>query len=347
MTPRIASAFMPALRRIDPERAHGLALRALRLGLVGRAAQDDDPILACQFLGLKLNNPIGVAAGFDKNGVAAAPLLRLGFGAVELGTVTPRPQLGSPKPRLFRLEDGGVINRMGMNNGGLDVFVSRLVRVQRQAGSVLAANVGINKDNAEPDRDYPALVQAVAPFVDYVTLNVSSPNTVGLRDLQGEVRLRSILSAIRAAGTTVPIFVKVAPDLADGALENIVEVAVEGGVTGLVVSNTTTARPASLRGAHVGEAGGLSGPVLMERSTALLAQAWRLAGGRLALIGCGGVSSGADVLAKLRAGAQIVQLYSAFAVQGPALLGRMKIELAAALRRDGFGSVADAVGTGA
>ena len=347
MTPRIASAFMPALRLIDPERAHGLALRALRLGLVGRAAQDDDPILACQFLGLTLNNPIGVAAGFDKNGVAAAPLLRLGFGAVELGTVTPRPQAGSPKPRLFRLEDGGVINRMGMNNGGLDVFVARLARVRRQAGSVLAANVGINKDHAEPDRDYPALVQAVAPFVDYVTLNVSSPNTVGLRDLQGEARLRSILSAIRAAGAaTVPIFVKVAPDLLDGALESIVEVAVEGGVTGLVVSNTTTARPASLRGAHVSEAGGLSGPVLMERSTALLAQAWRLAGGRLVLIGCGGVSSGADVLAKLRAGAQIVQLYSAFAVQGPALLGRTKIELAAALRRDGFRSVADAIGTG-
>jgi dihydroorotate dehydrogenase len=347
MTPRIASSLMPALRRVDPERAHGWALKALQLGLVGRAEQPDDPILACSLLGVALSNPIGMAAGFDKNGVAANGLLRLGFGAVELGTVTPRPQSGNPRPRLFRLEGGSVINRMGMNNAGLDAFVARLSRVRRRPGAVLAANVGINKEGADPDRDYPALVQAVAPFVDYVTLNVSSPNTVGLRDLQGEVPLRSILNAVRAAGVTVPVFVKVAPDLGEGALESIVAVAVDGGATGLIVSNTTIARPDSLRGPHTGEAGGLSGPLLMERSTALLAQAWRLAAGRLVLIGCGGVSSGADVLAKLRAGAQVVQLYSAFAVEGPALLGRMKIELAAALRRDGFGSVAEAVGTSA
>ncbi len=347
MTPRIASSLMPALRLVDPERAHGWALKALQLGLVGGAERPDDPILGCSLLGIALSNPIGVAAGFDKNGVAADALLRLGFGAVELGTVTPRPQVGNPRPRLFRLEGGSVINRMGMNNAGLDAFVARLSRVQRRPGAILAANVGINKDGADPERDYPALVQAVAPFVDYVTLNVSSPNTVGLRDLQGEARLRSILGAVREAGVTVPVFVKVAPDLGEGALESIVAVAVENGVTGLIVSNTTIARPPSLRGPHSGETGGLSGPLLMERSTAVLAQAWRLAAGRLALIGCGGVSSGADVLAKLRAGAQLVQLYSAIAVEGPALLGRMKIELAAALRRDGFGSVAEAVGTGA
>ena len=347
MTPRIATAFMPVLRLMDPERAHRLALRALRLGLVGGAGAPDDALLACQFLGLNLNNPIGVAAGFDKNGVAAAPLLRLGFGGVELGTVTPRPQFGNPLPRLFRLQDGAVINRMGMNNDGLTTFLGHLSRTQRQPGSVLAANVGINKDNADPDRDYPALVQAVAPYVDYVTLNVSSPNTVGLRDLQGEARLRAILTAISATGVTVPLFVKVAPDLGEGALETIVEVAVQAGVTGLIVSNTTIARPPSLRGPHINEAGGLSGPILMERSTAVLAQAWRLSAGRLALIGCGGVTNGGDVLAKLRAGAQLVQLYAAFAVHGPALLGRLKTELAAALRREGFTSVADAIGTGA
>ena len=347
MTPRIASAFMPVLRVMDPENAHRLALRALQLGLVGGASAPDDPILACQFLGLPLTNPIGVAAGFDKNGIAAAPLLRLGFGGVELGTVTPRPQIGSPRPRLFRLQDGAVINRMGMNNNGLDVFVGHLSRVRRRRGSVLAANVGINKDNADPDRDYPALVQAVAPHVDYVTLNVSSPNTVGLRDLQGEVRLRSILSAIHATGATIPIFVKVAPDLTEGALESIVDVAIAGGAKGLIVSNTTIDRPASLQGPHINEAGGLSGPILMAKSTAVLAQAWRLAAGRLILIGCGGVSSGDDVLTKLRAGAQLVQLYAAFAVHGPALLGRMKAELAAALRREGFANVAEAIGTGA
>lgn len=346
MIPRIASSFMPALRQIDPERAHGLALRALRLGLVGRGSPDD-PILAGSMLGMPLRNPIGVAAGFDKNGVAANALLRLGFGAVELGTVTPRAQLGNPKPRLFRLDDGGVINRMGMNNNGLDAFAGRLARVKRRTGAVLAANVGINKDGADPERDYPALVQAVAPFVDYVTLNVSSPNTVGLRDLQGEARLRSILAAIRAAGVTVPLFVKVAPDLGEGALESIVAVAVEAEITGLIVSNTTITRPDSLKGRHIGETGGLSGPVLMERSTALLGQAWRLAAGRLVLIGCGGVTNGTDVLAKLRAGAQLVQLYSAFAVEGPALLDRLKLELAAALRRDGFSSVAEAIGTSA
>jgi dihydroorotate dehydrogenase len=346
MTPRIASALLPALRRVDPERAHRLALGALRLGLAGRAEAPDDPVLACSFVGIPLSNPIGLAAGFDKDAVAADALLRLGFGGVELGTVTPRPQYGNPKPRLFRLEGGAVINRMGMNNSGLDVFTARLARVARRPGSVLAANVGINKEDADPERDYPALVQAVAPFVDYVTLNVSSPNTVGLRDLQGEARLRSILAGVRDAGAGKPVFVKVAPDLAEGALESIVEVAVESGMTGLIVSNTTVLRPASLRGPHVAEAGGLSGPPLMAASTAVLARAWRLAAGRLVLIGCGGVSSGADVLTKLRAGAQLVQLYSAFAVDGPALLGRLKFELAAALRRDGFASVAEAVGTG-
>jgi dihydroorotate dehydrogenase len=345
MTPRIASSLLPALRRIDPERAHRLALGALRLGLAGRADRPDDPVLACSLLGVAMTNPIGLAAGFDKNAIAAGPLLRLGFGAVELGTVTPRPQAGNPRPRLFRLEDGAVINRMGMNNEGIDAFVARLARVSRQPGSLLGANVGINKDGADPERDYPMLVQAVAPYVDYVTLNVSSPNTAGLRDLQGEARLRAILQAVMAGPARAPVFVKIAPDLPPGGLESVVGVAVESGVAGLIVSNTTIARPPGLRGNAAGETGGLSGPPLMGPSTALLAQAWRLSQGRLLLIGCGGVASGADLLAKLQAGAQMVQLYSALAVHGPALLGRLKAELAAALRREGFGSVAEAVGT--
>ena len=346
MTPELASLLMPALHRVSPERAHRLALAALRLGLAGRGAADD-PALACSLAGMPLGNPIGLAAGFDKDAVAAGALLRLGFGAVELGTVTPRPQPGNPVPRLFRLEGGAIINRMGLNNAGIEAFAARLQALRRRPGSLVGANVGINKDGAVPERDYPMLVQAVAPLVDYVTLNVSSPNTAGLRDLQGEARLRALLRAVQAAGASPPVFVKVAPDLAEGALESIVAVAVECGVAGLVVSNTTVARPASLRGPHGAEAGGLSGPPLMAPSTALLARAWRLAGGRLALVGCGGVASGADVLAKLRAGAQVVQLYSAFAAQGPALLGRLKLELAAALRQQGFASVAEAVGTGA
>ena len=201
------------------------------------------------------------------------------------------------------------------------------------------------KEGADPERDYKALVAAVAPYAGYVALNVSSPNTAGLRGLQEEAKLRAILQAVAALPDRPPIFVKVAPDLAPGALESIVQVAVECGMDGLIVSNTTVARPASLRGRHIGETGGLSGPPLMGPSTALLAQAWRLAGGRLALIGCGGVSSGDDVLAKLRAGAQMVQLYAAFAVHGPALLPRMKAELATALRREGFRTAAEAVGT--
>ncbi len=347
MTPAIASALLPALRRIDPERAHRLALRALRLGLAGHAPATDSPVLAANLLGRPLRNPIGLAAGFDKDAVAAPGLLRLGFGAVELGTVTPRPQPGNPRPRLFRLEDGAVINRMGMNNHGVAAFAARLARLHAPPGTLVGANVGINKEGADPERDYPALVAAVAAHASYIALNVSSPNTAGLRDLQGEARLRAILQGVAALPDRPPIFVKVAPDLPPGGLESIVQVAVECGMDGLIVSNTTTDRPAALRGRHRAETGGLSGPLLMAPSTALLARAWRLSGGRLALIGCGGVSTGADVLAKLRAGAQLVQLYAAFAVHGPALLPRMKAELATCLRREGFRSAAEAVGTAA
>jgi dihydroorotate dehydrogenase len=345
MTPAIASALLPAMRRIDPERAHRLALRALRLGLAGRARGSDDPILATPFLGRTLSNPIGLAAGFDKDAVAAAGLLRLGFGAVELGTVTPKPQAGNPRPRLFRLEQGAVINRMGMNNRGIAAFAPRFARLTVPAGALLGANVGINKEGADPERDYPALVAAVAAHAGYVTLNVSSPNTVGLRALQEESRLRAILQAVMAVPGRPPIFVKIAPDLPPGGLESVVEVAVECGVAGLIVSNTTVDRPAGLRGRYAAETGGLSGPPLFPLSTAVLARAFRLAAGRLLLVGCGGVATGADALAKLQAGAQLVQLYAAFAVHGPALLPRMKAELAAALRREGFRSVAEAVGT--
>jgi dihydroorotate dehydrogenase len=350
MTPRLASVLMPLMRGMDPERAHDLALRALRFGMAGTDRSADDPILATTALGLRLRNPLGLAAGFDKSAVALPALMRLGFGFVEAGSVTPKPQIGNAKPRLFRLaEDRAVINRMGMNNAGLAAFCARLAKLTRPRPAVLGANIAINKEGAAPLRDYPALYAAVAPFADYVAINVSSPNTPGLRDLQGEAQLREILQAVAAAraalaGPRPPLLVKIAPDLAPGAVEPIVEAALAQGVQGLIVSNTTIARPA-LCSAHKTQAGGLSGPPLREPSTALLRRVARLARGReLTLIGCGGVASGADALEKIKAGASLVQLYAAFAYEGPALIPRMKRELAAALRREGFASVMDAVG---
>lgn len=352
MTPALASALMPLARALDPERAHGLSLRALDLGLAGAARGADDPRLATTAFGLAFRNPLGLAAGFDKDARAVLPLMRLGFGFVEAGTVTPRPQAGNPRPRLFRLsEDRAVVNRMGMNNAGLDAFAARLAALPPDLPAVLGANVGINKDGAEPERDYAALYAAVAPRAGYVALNVSSPNTPGLRDLQGPARLAAILSAVAAARDALPpgrprppVLVKVAPDLSGDDLPGFVETCVAGGVAGLVVSNTTVARPASLRSRHAAETGGLSGPPLFEASTAMLRRAHALARGRLALVGCGGVSSAGHAYAKIRAGASLVQLYAALAYDGPAVVGRITRGLAALLARDGFSRVADAVG---
>ncbi|MCG7362217.1 quinone-dependent dihydroorotate dehydrogenase [Roseomonas sp. ACRSG] len=352
MTPAIASALMPLMRGMDPERAHELALKALGLGLAGADRGQDDPVLATTALGLGFRNPIGLAAGFDKNALAVLPLMRLGFGFVEPGTTTPRPQDGNPKPRLFRLEqDAAVINRMGMNNRGMQAFVSRLAALPRPLPAVLGANIGINKEGADPERDYPALYLGVAPQADYVTVNVSSPNTPGLRDLQGEQRLAAILAAIAAARANAPrqppVLVKIAPDLAEDAVPAVVETCVAHGVAGLIVSNTTIARPASLTSPHRGETGGLSGAPLFEPSTALLRRVHRLAAGRLTLIGCGGIATPEQAYTKIRAGASLVQLYAAFAYAGPRLVPELKRGLAALLQRDGFTSVAQAVGVDA
>ncbi len=347
----LTSAALPLLRRLDPERAHRLALAGLRAGLGGRGPGPADPLLATEALGLRFPTPIGLAAGFDKDAEALAPLARLGFGFLEAGTVTPRPQPGNPRPRLFRLaEDQAAINRMGFNNAGIDAFVARLRRL-RAGGGIgipLGANVGINKDGADPERDYPALVGAVALLVDFVVINVSSPNTAGLRAWQQAERLAALLAAIAAAvPARPPLVVKIAPDLTDPELAEVIETCVRAGVAGLCIGNTTLARPATLRSRHAAEAGGLSGAPLFARSTALLARASLRAGGRLCLIGVGGVFSGADVLTKLRAGASLVQLYTGFAYGGPAMISRITGELAAALRAGGFASVAAAVGTDA
>jgi dihydroorotate dehydrogenase len=341
-----ATALLPLLRRLDPERAHGLALRALRLGLTDNLGQDDLS-LAIQVLGRWFCNPIGLAAGFDKDAVAAKALMRSGFGFVETGTVTPHPQQGNPKPRLFRLkEDRGVINRLGFNNAGLDAYLREL-RALPPHPVPLGANVGINKEGADPVRDYPALIAAVAPHVEYAVINVSSPNTPGLRDLQSEARLGEILEAVATVENRPRILVKIAPDLSYDGLAALVETCVTHGVQGLIVGNTTITRPPGLRSLSAAEAGGLSGAPLFALSNVVLARAYLLARGRLTLIGAGGVFSGADALTKIRAGASLVQLYTAFAYHGPAVIEQIKTDLAAGLKAAGFARLRDAVGSAA
>ena len=339
------------LRLLPAETAHDLAIRALPLAPGRKLAVP--PGFAVRLAGLELAHPMGLAAGFDKNAEALVGLARLGFAFVEAGTVTPRPQPGNPKPRLFRLpEDGAIINRMGFNNAGLDAFATRLGMRPREV--VVGANIGINKDETDPASAYARGAERLLPLADYLTVNVSSPNTPGLRDLQERRALGAVLDAVTAArrrhveagGERRPIFLKVAPDLDEAAAFAIVDAAVESAIDGLIVSNTTIARPASLTGSARREAGGLSGKPLMEPSTRLLALMSLHAEGRLVFIGVGGIGSGADAYAKIRAGATALQLYTAFVCQGPGVIQRILDELAACLARDGFADVTAAVGVG-
>ena len=338
----------PLLHRLQPETAHDLTLWALKAGLAGRDARKDDPRLATSVLGLKVPNPLGLAAGFDKNAEVIGPMLDLGFGFVEVGSVTPLPQLGNPRPRIFRLpEDRGVINRLGFNNQGLVAAADRL-RIWRETGrpGILGVNLGKNKAQEDAAADYAEGARRLGPYADYLTINVSSPNTPGLRALQQREELEAILAAIReAAPGHPPLLLKIAPDLSPEDLEAVCEVALAGKLDGLIAGNTTISRPETLRSPLKGEAGGLSGRPLFDLSTEVLRQAYRLTGGRLTLIGTGGITSGADAYAKIRAGASLVQLYSALVYEGPGLIRRIKDELAALLERDGFASVAEAVGT--
>ena len=349
------SLARPLLQRLEPEAAHDLSLWALRHGLVPRTSAPDDPILAQRVWGRDFANPIGLAAGYDKNAVTVAPLLKLGFGFVEIGSVTPRPQPGNPKPRLFRLpEDEAVINRMGFNNAGAGVAAQSLARFRAGPATqgLVGVNLGKNKDSAEAAPDYAEGVRQLALYADYLVINVSSPNTPGLRALQGPAELEAILAQVRAAlaealpDRSVPLLVKLAPDLAKADMEDIAGVALAQGLDGLIATNTTIARPEGLKGRHGAEAGGLSGRPLFAPSTAVLAQLYRLTEGRLPLIGLGGVASGADAYAKIRAGASLVQLYTALVYRGPGLIGAIKRDLAALLRRDGFARLGEAVGTG-
>ena len=331
------------LRRMDAERAHEMAIEGLRH--LPLSVPTDDPILRTRIAGLDLPNPVGLAAGLDKNAVAIRGLAGLGFGFVECGSVTPRPQPGNPRPRLFRLEeDRAVINRMGFNNDGLEAFADRLSR--RPPGVVVGANLGANKDADDRIADYETGLKRLGGLADYLTVNVSSPNTPGLRGLQTVEALEPLLARIQAARPADrPVFLKIAPDLSDADIGRIVEASLQYGLDGLIVSNTTLDRPDSLRSAHAGEAGGLSGAPLKDRARRALTAAAEAADGRLPLIAVGGIADGAEAYARIRAGASAVQLYSALVFEGPGLVKRIKADLVARLRADGFSTVTDAVGT--
>ena len=344
----------PLFRAVSPETAHGIAVRALKSGLIRGRQEPDDSILSTNVWGIEFPNPVGLAAGFDKDAEVMGPMLALGFGFVEAGTVTPRPQPGNPKPRLFRLdEDSAVINRFGFNSQGLGAFVEHLAR-WRAGGypGIVGANVGKNRDSQDAAADYVAGIEAVCGLADYLVCNVSSPNTPGLRALQAREPITQLLHRVLEARRRCapgakrlpPLLAKVGPDLDDDELRDIAEVAVACGVDGLIVGNTTVARPPDLRSRHAGEAGGLSGKPLLELATRCLARAYRLTGGRLPIIGCGGIASGTDAYARIRAGASLVQLYSALIFHGPSLVAAIKRELAERLRADGFRSIAEAVG---
>ena len=329
------------LRTLDPETAHGLAIGGLKHAPLP-VALPDDPILRTTFAGLDLPNPIGLAAGLDKNAEALHGLARLGFGFVEAGSVTPRPQPGNPKPRLFRLsEDRAIINRMGFNNDGLEAFAENLSR--RPQGVVVGANLGANKDTEDRAADYVSGLHRLAGLSDYFTVNISSPNTPGLRALQGRDALDDLLGRVAQARTTpAPVFLKIAPDLTPDEIAMIVEAALAHRIDALIVSNTTLDRPASLRSRDKSEAGGLSGAPLKEKAHKALIHAAEAAKGRLPLIAVGGIDSGAEAYRRIRAGASAAQIYSALIYGGPGLVGRIKRDLAARLRAGGFASVAEA-----
>ena len=339
----------PILAALPPETAHRAAILALKSGLVEAAEATGDPILASRVFGREFPNPIGLAAGFDKDAEVPDAALRLGFGFAEAGTVTPRPQPGNPRPRLFRLAcDRAVINRLGFNNRGLDAFARRLARRARRG--IVGANVGRNKDSADATADYVAGVTRLAPLADYLVMNISSPNTPGLRALQRRGAMAELIAAAMVARDQAmpvappPLLVKIAPDLAPDEREDIAEVALAAGLDGLIVGNTTVTRPPGLNDARRVETGGLSGRPLKPLAHTVLADMYRLTGGRIVLIGCGGIESGADALALIRAGASLVQLYTALVFDGPGLIRKLQRELAAALRAGGFASVAEAVG---
>ena len=342
------SAFLKlgtkTLHAFPPETAHGLSLKALKAGLVAVPSIVPDPILRTTLAGLDLPNPVGLAAGYDKNGEVIDPLLGLGFGFVECGAVTPRPQAGNPKPRVFRLSaDQAVINRMGFNNAGLVALKTRLKARLGRPG-IVGVNLGANKDSVDRTEDYVTSLTALEGLASFFTVNISSPNTPGLRALQSKASLDDLLRRVMTAKRAAPVFLKVAPDLRDEDLADIASSVIENRIDALIVSNTTIERPDSLMSADRAQGGGLSGRPLFERSTALLKAFAQTLDGKVPLIGVGGIEDAATACAKIRAGAAAVQLYSAMVYKGPGLVSDINRGLAERLKADGFASVGEAVG---
>ncbi len=338
---------LAALHRFDPETAHGLSIKALKAGLAPMPGPVTSARLETEIAGLHLLNPVGLAAGFDKNGEVLTPLSRAGFGFIEVGAVTPRPQPGNPKPRLFRLtEDSAAINRFGFNNEGMEVMAQRLAA--RPADAVIGLNLGANKDSDDRPGDFAKVLAHCAVHLDFATVNVSSPNTEKLRDLQGKAALGALLGGVietrNALRRPLPIFLKIAPDLTEAELHDIADVAVETGVDAVIATNTTLSRE-GLRSAYKSEQGGLSGAPLFEKSTRVLAKLSQLTEGNLPLIGVGGISTAEQAYAKICAGASAVQLYTAMVYGGLSLAAEIAQGLDDLLARDGFDTVALAVGS--
>ena len=343
----VEKAGLALLHRVDPEVAHGLSIKALKAGLVPGSGAITSPRLRTRIAGLDLPNPVGLAAGYDKNAEALAPLARCGFGFVEVGAATPRPQPGNPKPRLFRLTgDRAAINRFGFNNEGMEAIAARLTT--RPKDAVIGLNLGANKDSEDRAGDFARVLAHCGAHLDFATVNVSSPNTEKLRDLQGKAALSALLTGVMAArdalARPIPVFLKIAPDLTEAELADIADVARATGVDAIIATNTTLSRD-GLSSPQRDEAGGLSGVPLFERSTRVLARLSAMTEGAIPLIGVGGIASAEDAYAKIRAGASAVQLYTALVYQGMSLVPRIVTGLEALLARDGFGNVSEAVGT--
>jgi dihydroorotate dehydrogenase len=340
----IYSLLRPALFLVDGESAHGLSLAALRMMPV--TSCPPAPALSQTIAGMTFPNPVGLAPGYDKNAEICAQAFGLGFGFVEVGSVTPRPQEGNPRPRLFRLvEDRAVINRMGFNNDGMEIVAGRLGALDRKRlAGPLGINVGANKDSVDRIADYVTAIERLAPLADYVTVNISSPNTPGLRALQDKGALDELLARVKASMPAAqPVFLKVAPDLEPADIDDITASVMEHKIDALIVSNTTITRPV-LRSGHAGETGGLSGAPLRDLAQQRLADFAKATGGAIPLIGVGGIASGADAYARIKAGASLVQLYSALVYEGPLLAKRINRELAALLKRDGLANISEVVG---